>query len=148
VGSATGLSAGDWLELARAQVALLEAQLLVYTRPAGSLVADAANRVPGDVPAPGTPRPPREGAFRIARAVRRAAEQGVFRPKCLVRSLALHRLLERRGISGSRIRVGVRKHDGRFEAHAWVELDGRVLGDEPEHTRAFAQLLDVHPVEG
>jgi hypothetical protein len=41
----------------------------------------------------------------------------------------------------------VRRIDGAFEAHAWVELGQRVLGDDERHVSSFAQLLDVKVVE-
>jgi hypothetical protein len=46
---------------------------------------------------------------------------------CLTQALALHILL-RRGRLQSKIRIGVAKgKGGRFEAHAWVESQDRVL---------------------
>jgi hypothetical protein len=47
---------------------------------------------------------------------------------CLRRSIALGKLLTRRGLSAA-IRIGV-THDGRdFRTHAWLEHGGRVLND-------------------
>jgi len=58
-----------------------------------------------------------------------AAARHLFLPtNCLERSLVLCWLLERRGID-SRLRFGARKQGGRFEAHAWVEVDGSVVND-------------------
>ena len=82
-------------------------------------------------------------AKRLGLAVDRAASYGVFRPRCLVRSVALQRVLESRGLHGSRIRIGVRVKRGRFDAHAWVEYGDLVLGDRAEHTRGFADLTDI-----
>lgn len=45
---------------------------------------------------------------------------------CLSRSLALLWLLRRNG-HGADLRLGVSLDGGTFAAHAWVELDGRVL---------------------
>lgn len=49
------------------------------------------------------------------------------KPSCLVTALAQQRLLRRYGFSVP-LRIGVRKKNGRFEAHAWCEerltLDG------------------------
>lgn len=42
---------------------------------------------------------------------------------CLHRSLVLWWLLERRGFEAA-LRFGARKHEGRLEAHAWVEHAG------------------------
>lgn len=82
-------------------------------------------------------------AQRIAIAVARASRHGLFRPACLTRSLALQRLLERRGIRASRVCVGVRLEGDRFEAHAWVELGDQILGDKPEHVRGFEGLTEL-----
>jgi hypothetical protein len=47
---------------------------------------------------------------------------------CLERSLVLGRLLTSRGIP-SQLRIGTRTNDGKFEAHAWVERNGAVIGE-------------------
>lgn len=127
-------------ELARGQWALLGAQLRLWTRPTGALVRPHA----GDdhpVPAHATNVARLAGAAeRAARSVSRASRYGLFRPSCLVRSLALAHLLAREGVPGSLIRVGVRRTAGALDAHAWIELDGRVIGDDPRRTRAFTPL--------
>lgn len=56
---------------------------------------------------------------------------------CLTQSLVLVWLLERRGIPAE-LRIGVRKGERGFEAHAWVELDGAVLNDGQDVTERFA----------
>jgi len=144
----------DWAELVQAQGALIWAQVLVWMRPTGRLVS--SDQAPGDHTAPATrataagsaaasteapamdPRAPR-----LALAVGRAAENGLFRPLCLVQAVALHLMLEHRGIAGSRIRIGVRMRQGRFAAHAWVEYHGAVLGDPAEIARGFDDLTGV-----
>ena len=45
---------------------------------------------------------------------------------CLAQALAARVLLERRGFD-CRLRLGVVRADGRFEAHAWLERGGRVV---------------------
>jgi hypothetical protein len=134
----------DWTELVLAQGALLWAGALVATRPAGKLV-HRANA--SDVPAGADPRLDARlpEAQRLARAVCRAARYGVFRPACLVRAIALHRLLRARGISGPRICIGVGRSDGAFTAHAWVQYGDLVLGDDAEHVNTFRPLVDVTP---
>lgn len=64
-----------------------------------------------------------------------------FAPTCLTRSLVLTRVLRSRGVP-CRLRVGVRKQDGRLEAHAWVECDGQPLAEARDH-RHFAALEPV-----
>jgi hypothetical protein len=124
----------------RAQWELLVAQGMVRNRPIGALATPASNA--------GSADPARLAeAKRIALAVVRAARFGVFRPQCLVRSVALSRMLERRGITGGLVRVGVRRRDGEFLAHAWVELAGETLGDADDHVGSFVPLtnLDLRP---
>lgn len=86
-------------------------------------------------------------ARRLAAAVRRAGRLAPRGPSCLTRSLALKGLLEARGLEGARVRVGVRRDESRFEAHAWVEYAGRILGDPAHGPGDFATLegLEVAP---
>ena len=130
------LSPREWRDLAQAQWALLTARGIVRSRPIGALAspADAAGPVDAD-------RIPE--ARRLALAVVRAARYGVFRPQCLVRSVALSRLLQARGIHGAVVRVGVRRTSNEFLAHAWVELGGETLGDADEHVGSFVPLTNL-----
>jgi len=64
-----------------------------------------------------------------------------FSPTCLTRGLVLAQVLRWRGVP-CRLRVGVRKQDGRLEAHAWVECDGQALAETGDH-RHFAALEPV-----
>jgi hypothetical protein len=61
------------------------------------------------------------------RAVQVAAARSPVRSTCLSRSLTLWSLLRSRGFDPS-IHLGVARPGGTFEAHAWVECDGRSLG--------------------
>src|SRR6266702_1727190 len=67
-----------------------------------------------------------------AHMVHAADRHGVVHPSCLAKSLTLWWLLGRQGIT-SRLRIGIRKENGKFEAHAWVERDGAALNDLDEH---------------
>ncbi len=51
-----------------------------------------------------------------------------LRLTCLPRSLALCSLLREQGHPAV-VRIGVRREAGQLLAHAWVELDGDVLGE-------------------
>lgn len=129
------LSGAELGDLLAAQWALLRAQLLVWLLPQGRLLGKATGEAPR--------RCSEEElalAARLALAISRAAEHGVFRPACLVRAIALERMLRRRGIETGRVRVGVRWQEGAFSAHAWVELDEQVLGDAEWHVRTFTPL--------
>lgn len=166
-------------DVAAAQGVLLAALLHARFRPTGQLVAPAA---PASRAAPTESDLPEAQAAlerravvvgRATRAIDRAARRGLFRPTCLVRSLALVRLLERWGVPGARIRIGVRRGapagegmvavespagdmlpsggaprpgpggSARVRAHAWVELGGRVIGDDPRHVATFRPLGSV-----
>ena len=134
------LSEGERRDLIRAQLALLRAQLAIWTRPHGRLVGPA--RGPATLPDESASR----CARRLADAVSLVSRHGVFRPNCLVRSLALSRLLESEQVAGCHVRIGVRERSGRFEAHAWVELGTEVLADSTEHVASFQRLTDVRLV--
>jgi hypothetical protein len=81
------------------------------------------------------------------RMVHAAVRHSVGHPTCLEESLGLWWLLRRQGIA-SELRIGVRKLDEKFEAHAWVERDGVAL-NEPEslheHYAAFDAALSSTP---
>ncbi len=83
--------------------------------------------VPGSAPA-------------IAMMCEAVARRLPFEPTCLEKSLALWWLLRRHRIPAS-LRIGVRKDAcGEFEAHAWVEADGVVLGESGEDHTLFVPL--------
>ena len=87
-------------------------------------------------------------AERIAQMVQIAAGRSLLRPSCLDRSLVLWALLRRNG-NDADLRIGVRKNGENFEAHAWVELDGRVLNDADsvgQHYAAFSAPLPEQTV--
>lgn len=133
------LDALGWRELLQAQLELLVAQVVVWTRRRGRLVR-TGDRIGGDV------RPSTASlaeARRLSLAVQRAGEHGVFRPSCLVRSVALQRMLGRRGHHGSRIRIGVLSQEHEFLAHSWVEYGELVLGDHPFHVQRFEPVGSV-----
>ena len=138
-GKLLGEGPRGWLLLARAQAALWRARRIVRRRPQGDLYRELAHR-----PGPATPADPVHAprVHQVGLAVDRVARLGFGRPLCLVRSLAYQSLLEADGIPGSRIAVGVRKRNGRFEAHAWVEWNGEVVGEDPAYVATFAPLTN------
>src|SRR5215210_1745517 len=78
-------------------------------------------------------------AHRYARWLEIASRHHVVRARCLHRSLALHHWLRREGLP-SELRIGARKDGGALKAHAWVELEGRVVNDPPAAVAAFTPL--------
>lgn len=128
----------DWRALWEAQRAIIRARRVVRDTPLGALPSalplgtdDASAARPDDA----------ETVARLGAAVERIARHGLGRPLCLVRSIAYHDLLQRHGIPGSRLRIGVRMTRlGRFEAHAWVEWNGAVAGEDPGYVAAFQPI--------
>jgi hypothetical protein len=85
-----------------------------------------------------------ELTVRMARA---AVRHSLGHPTCLEESLALWWLLGRQGIA-SELRIGVRKQNDTFQAHAWVERDGIALNEPQalhEHYAAFDAALSSAP---
>jgi hypothetical protein len=77
---------------------------------------------------------------RTAWLVSIAANRQPFPARCLARSLALTRLLARRGIA-TELKIGVRKQD-QFEAHAWVEWRGQIVNDPGGHYAPLERVRD------
>jgi Transglutaminase-like superfamily len=135
------LGVTGWRDLLRAQRALLRARRRLRTEPIGTLAIrdtiDPAS-VSGDA----------ARADAIALAVVRVGTHGLFRPYCLVQSLALRELLLAEGVRGVSIRIGVRRRRGEFQAHAWVRWGDKVLGDTPEHVGSFTEVDDLRVMGG
>jgi len=134
------LSARQWRDLLAAQWSLWRAQWALRHRPTGELLERwTTQSVSAGADVRHLPR-----AREIGDAVRRAALYGVSRPQCLARSLAISALLEREGIAGAIVQIGVRPHDERIDAHAWVEYAGEIVGDSRAHVRGFELLATAH----
>ncbi|NQT17918.1 MAG: lasso peptide biosynthesis B2 protein [Planctomycetes bacterium] len=74
-----------------------------------------------------------------ARIVRRCGSYLFRGGGCLQESITVWRLLRRQGIH-SDLRIGVRRSEGRFEAHAWVEHAGVVISDTQDVSTRFVPL--------
>ncbi len=78
-----------------------------------------------------------EFARQVARLQQAAARHlSLLRTNCLEQALALRSLLQRRGIAGE-LRIGARKTADRFEAHAWMEVNGTILTDPGDDIGEF-----------
>jgi len=64
-----------------------------------------------------------------------------YESRCLLESLVLLWVLRRAGIPAE-LFLGVRTIMGPFEAHAWVEYDGRVLNDD-DGVRGVYETFDL-----
>ena len=139
------LRPSDWRDLAQAQMALIKAQMSVWRRARGELVNPSADLDPSagaaKQPAGGARLEP--GAARLVLALDRAARHGVVRPRCLVRAMALAQLMQSRGYTDASVRVGVRRKGPRFIAHAWVEYQGLIVGEDDAHVATFIPMPEV-----
>lgn len=75
-------------------------------------------------------------AIALAELAGIAGRHGVVRATCLRQSLLLHGWLRRRGLQPA-LQIGVIGRDGPFEAHAWIELEGRPLLPRDAGHRTF-----------
>lgn len=73
--------------------------------------------------------------------VKSAGYHGEMQASCLEESLALWYLLRVAGLR-PKLRIGVRKSEAKFEAHAWIELDGVPL-NEPEQSHKHYAAFDA-----
>lgn len=80
-------------------------------------------------------------AQRLARLATIAGTHGPFEATCLRQSLLLLFLLRRRQLAPE-LMLGVRRQDGAFDAHAWVQLGGVALA---QHDLVHAPLPGSRP---
>jgi Transglutaminase-like superfamily len=80
---------------------------------------------------------------RMVNAVVRHAWRG---STCLQKSLALWWLLGRQEIA-SELRIGARKLDGKFQAHAWVERNGVAVNEPQQEHRHYATFDAAFPLQ-
>jgi hypothetical protein len=91
----------------------------------------------------------REEVQVTCRMVRAAVRYSLAQYTCLEESLTLWYLLRKQGIPAC-LRIGVRKENEKFEAHAWVEYGGEALNQDEamhRHYAAFEQDLPEPPAE-
>jgi hypothetical protein len=123
-------SARDWWVLLEAVVTLVVVQLALRIVDFPRLMA-WASRVHADDGAGWS----RQRIERVAWLVEVASR--LIWLRCLPRSVALTRVLARRGVTTT-VRIGVRTKDQTLFAHAWVECMGRALNDDERSLQQFA----------
>jgi len=136
---ALGRPFADWTALAEAWSCLLAADLALRLLPYRRV-----ERLFGPAPAS---RPARPGAVsRSVWAAGAASRHHLWPMRCLPHALCLRRLLARRGIEGV-LRIGVAREGDRLLAHAWIEHEGRPLGEVEESIARFAPLLGAEETD-
>jgi hypothetical protein len=115
----------------------------------GKTFASLQKRVPPLAKEPENQSGEQEKVQAACRMVIAALRYSLLQYSCLEESLTLWYLLRKQGIAAC-LRIGVRKENEKFEAHAWVERDGTAL-NEPEalheHYAAFDAALSSAPPE-
>jgi hypothetical protein len=134
------LSSSDRRLLCRAFVALSAVDLSLRTRGFQGLL-DRAQSAHTAIERRLTPDEVAR-AYQYARWLEAASRIHIVPAHCLHRSLALHSWLLKDGLP-STLRIGVRKADGDLRAHAWVELGGHVLNDQPHDVAVFTPLANA-----
>ena len=126
-----------------AQLELLRAWWLVRRRTLGDLLRSDDEGDGVAVSAPGTELEMIPFSARaVTLAIVRASSYGLFEPTCLVRALALRRLLVARGHVGSEIRVGVRKEAGMFAPHNSTHACG-ALAEDASTLRRYVRMNET-----
>ena len=136
--TALGFSVHDWGVFAQAWIWLLRTDLALRVQPF-PLVRDWAT-----AGAPGKAVSATESR-RVERLVDCAARHHLYPMRCLRRALVLQRLLWQRGIA-TELRLGVAREGEALNAHAWLERDGRPLGEPGDVAQRFAPLAAMRTV--
>jgi Transglutaminase-like superfamily len=89
--------------------------------------------------APGRDEP---AVGRLVWATEAAARHHLYPMRCLPKSLCLRWLLGRHGLD-SELRIGVARPDGGLAAHAWVERQGRPVGEALGVEERFSPLRPI-----
>jgi len=77
---------------------------------------------------------------RVIAAFRSTAARVPFAHNCMHRSLALQRMLARRGTAAT-LRIGLGAKPNLFPGHAWLECGGAVINDDPELVTRYTPLV-------
>ena len=75
----------------------------------------------------------------IAAMFRRMAMRAPFGHTCMHRSLALQRVLARRGVVAT-LQIGLGRRPRLLPGHAWLEIGGAVVNDDPDVVARYAPL--------
>jgi hypothetical protein len=82
-------------------------------------------------------------AVRLQSIVNRTTHSG---GTCLVRSLTLRGILKRRGLD-AQLRIGVRKSAAAMEGHAWLEISGAPINEDPAVTSTYVVFAGASELE-
>lgn len=134
--NASQLSPQDWLFFIEAWFWLLIFDIRLRTQPFPKLQAYAAQLATHSSL---SPEQTRKLLFSINNAVDHARYNHLYPMTCLRRSLALQKMLSERGIS-TELKIGVQKDAKQIIAHAWVEYQGKPVGEREHISEQFSPL--------
>jgi len=77
---------------------------------------------------------------RLIEIFARVAARAPFHHTCIHRSLALQRILARRGVH-ARLCIGVGEKPRVLPGHAWLEVRGQIINDQPDMVRRYRPLV-------
>jgi hypothetical protein len=79
-----------------------------------------------------------QSAERIALLANIAGRRGIVSATCLRQAMLVQWWLRRDGLD-ARLKIGSRLQVGQFDAHAWVELEGKALAQDGLYHQPFEQ---------
>lgn len=132
------LSTQDWRTLIEAWLILLSSHI--------ALLAQSYQRLDDSIHAADSLLPRESRAQEIAEAnqlhqsIHYAAKLHLIPMTCLIKSLALKKMLGRRNVS-AHIKIGARKDFNILRAHAWVEVHQMPIGEAEDVTAKFSPFV-------
>ncbi len=140
---ASRLSLADWSLFIEAWVWLFLFDVGLRTRPFPELQAFAGRLAPGPAP---SPEKAEKLLYGLRVAVDRARYNHLYPMTCLRRALALKKMLSGNGIP-TELRIGIHRDGNQLSAHAWLEYQGRAVGETERITEKFSALekgVNIH----
>jgi hypothetical protein len=119
---------------------LLFVRCLLWVFQVNTLVRWAARWLPNAAPAHVTDVDSRRLVILVATVGRKMVPSA----SCLQRALVAWWLLNRRGVACG-LTIGVRRAQGQMAAHAWLEIDGQVVGDRATVRTDYAPVAYLAP---
>jgi hypothetical protein len=133
---ASRLSFSEWIGIVRAGILLARVKRSLGQSSLPDVARWATRNIAGG---PSSDAEIRGTVYRCEKAVRLAARLYPGGVKCLPRALALAKMLAARGIAID-LKLGVRREDGKFAGHAWVEWNGEVVNESAPVAATYAIL--------
>lgn len=131
------LSPKEWLFFIEAWFWLLIFDIGLRTQPFSDLQAYAACLASQPK---NSPAQTRKLICALQTAIDHARYNHLYPMTCLRRALTLQKMLAQRGIA-SELKIGVRKEADQLSAHAWLEYQGKPLGESEQIVEKFVELM-------